>query len=281
MSFAMKYDKNGRPIGLAETAAEIQRPTIDQATVYVQPAEALDDLPVVEPEQQEAVEDLQQEVAAAEQKAVEEKAHAESIARQAAQESFRAVREKAERMEKERNEYMRMLEEEKSKKSESSDFELGDDDLVEAKHFKKYQKELQAIKKQTEQARYEASMAATELKIKSQFPDFDKVVSNNTINALKETYPELAQSLSTNTDMYSKAVSAYTIIKNLGLYKEDTFMADKIQAQKNASKPKPTASIAPQKGNSALSQANVFAEGLTPELMKQMRVEMESARKLY
>lgn len=280
MSFAMKYDKDGRPIGMADAVVEQPTPDVMQFA-QPEPAEPVENLPQIEPEQQEAVESLQQEVAQAEQRAIEEKVQAESIARQAALESFKAVREKAERLERERNEYMRMLEEERQRKAEASDIELADDDLVEAKHFKKYQRELQAIKKQTEQARQEAALAATELKLKSQFPDFEKVVCESTISALNDAYPELAKSLSTNNDVYSKAVSAYTMIKNLGIYKENTHMAEKTIAQKNAAKPKPLVSIAPQKGDSPLSKANVFAEGLSPELAKQLRAEMEAARKLY
>jgi hypothetical protein len=56
-------------------------------------------------------------------------------------------------------------------------------------------------------------------------------------------------------------------------------MADRAAAQKNASKPKPLASVSPQQGDSPLSRANAFANGLTPELQKQLRQEMEEARK--
>jgi hypothetical protein len=56
-------------------------------------------------------------------------------------------------------------------------------------------------------------------------------------------------------------------------------MADKLRAQKNAAKPKPLASVNPQQGDSPLSKANAFANGLTDDLKKQLRKEMEDARR--
>ena len=85
--------------------------------------------------------------------------------------------------------------------------------------------------------------------------------------------------LDTSTSFRAKAVSAYKHIKKLGLYTEDTYQADRDLAQRNAAKPKPLVSVSPQQGDSPLSRANAFANGLTPELQKQLRQEMEDARK--
>ena len=61
--------------------------------------------------------------------------------------------------------------------------------------------------------------------------------------------------------------------------KPDNYKTDRELAQKNASKPKPLASVSPQQGDSPLSRANAFANGLTNELKAQLRKEMEEARK--
>jgi hypothetical protein len=68
-------------------------------------------------------------------------------------------------------------------------------------------------------------------------------------------------------------------IKKLGIYTEDTYQADRERAQNNANKPRPLASVSPQQGESALSHANPFAGGLTPELKTSLLKEMEAARK--
>ena len=55
--------------------------------------------------------------------------------------------------------------------------------------------------------------------------------------------------------------------------------ADKRKAQENSAKPRPMASVSPQQGESPLSHANAFANGLTPELQKQLWKEMQDAKK--
>ena len=64
----------------------------------------------------------------------------------------------------------------------------------------------------------------------------------------------------------------------MGIYREDNYSKDRDKAQSNASKPKPLASVSPQQGDSPLSRANAFANGLTDELKSQLRKEMEQAR---
>lgn len=274
MSFEIKYDKNGMPLPMQEPAKQ----DVAQVTHFQQP------------EPQEPVYEPEEEPQATEEQIAAEVVQTENIAKQAAQESFKAIREKAERLERERNEYMRMFEEEKARKSETpyEDIKVNDDDLVEGRitkqldaKIKRLEQQLKDNEKRSVQSRQEAALAATEMRLKSQFPDFDRVVSSNTIAALNDSYPELATTISANKDVYSQAVSAYTMIKNLGLYKEDTYMPQKNQAQKNAAKPKPVASISQQKGDSALSNANAFAGGLDNDMRKQMIAEMEAARKLY
>jgi hypothetical protein len=158
------------------------------------------------------------------------------------------------------------------------EFNINADDLVEGKHLQQYAKKMKQLEAQLyqQQAANTANMAQAQLRAK--FPDFDKVVNEDNIEQLKYAYPELANTLNSSTDLYSTAVSAYTMIKNLGIVPKEDYVAQKAQAQKNAAKPKPLASVNPQQGDSPLSKANAFANGLTPELQKQLRKEMEQAR---
>ncbi len=151
-------------------------------------------------------------------------------------------------------------------------------DLVEGKHLQQYAKKMKQLEQQMYQQQQQNSATLAQAQIRAKFPDFDRVVNEDNIEQLRYAYPELANTLNSSTDLYSTAVSAYTMIKNLGFGPKEDYMAQKAQAQKNAAKPKPLASVNPQQGDSPLSKANAFANGLTDELKAQLRREMEQAR---
>lgn len=153
------------------------------------------------------------------------------------------------------------------------------DDLVEGKHLSKVDKKLRKLENELKQYQQKAQQATTEALLRAQYPDFEKVASRENIDLLRMQYPEIAATLNANTDLYNTAVSAYTLIKKLGIHKEDLFVADRERAQKNAAKPKPLASISPQKAESPLSHANAFANGLTQDLSKNLWKEMQEAMK--
>lgn len=193
--------------------------------------------------------------------------------------NFKNLRREKEAIQRERDELARRLQEIEQKKqpnNKEDEIELAPDDLVEWKHVDKQIKNLENKIKGYQQ---ESLVNATETKLKQQFPDFDKVVSVENIELLRDSYPEIAQTLNDSADLYNKAVSAYTLIKNFGIYKEDVFSNQRNLAQENSNKPKPLASVSPQKAESPLSKANMFAEGLTDELKKQLYKEMMDARR--
>ena len=113
-------------------------------------------------------------------------------------------------------------------------------------------------------------------KLKSKFPDFEQVVTQENIEKLKLAEPELFSSLTASQDLYAKGVSAYKALRGLGFVKDDNYQEQKEQVQSNRQKPMSTQAI---KGQSALADANVFAKGLTPELKKQLHQEMVEAAK--
>ena len=198
---------------------------------------------------------------------------------------MRALREKSDRIERERDEALRRLNEIETQKKQAQtpddddEISIGPDDLAEGKHLSKVSRKIKKLEEQIRAQQQQSVAVSVETRIKSAYPDFDKVVSKENIDLLKESYPEIAQSISESQDIYSKAVSAYTLIKKLGIHVEDLYTADKAIAQRNATKPKPLASVAPQQGDSPLSRANAFANGLTEELKVQLRKEMEEARR--
>jgi cell fate (sporulation/competence/biofilm development) regulator YlbF (YheA/YmcA/DUF963 family) len=195
--------------------------------------------------------------------------------------NFRALTEKAKRLERERDEAIRIAQAQQPQQTKEQDFEFtkADDELVEAKDVKAILREFKSVKEQLKKHQQISTEMTEEAMIRAQYPDYEKVVTQENIEALREKDPDLFETLRSSTSFRAKAVSVYKQIKNNGLYTEDTFTAERELAQRNANKPKPLASMSPQQGDSPLSRANAFANGLTPELRVQLIKEMEEARK--
>lgn len=222
----------------------------------------------------------QQEVVADQQESVRSQQSTEETAQQR---NFKSMREKAERAERERDEALRRLREIEAASKPSvpvvdEEFNIGPDELAEGKHLNKVVQEMKRLKGELSEYKRKSSQETTEARIKAEYPDFDKVVSRDNIEALKNDYPELAHTLNSSTDLYATAKSAYTLIRKLGISPEqNTYDMDKELAQRNASKPRPLTSVSPQQGDSALSRANAFANGLTDEVKEALRKEMFGA----
>jgi hypothetical protein len=121
----------------------------------------------------------------------------------------------------------------------------------------------------------EASTVDERLELKH--PDFGHVVSRENIETLKETEPELALSLAHISDPYKQGIAAYKMLKRLGIYQETVSSPEKEKALKNSQKP---VSINAVTKNSAIGNAHLFENGLTPALKKQLWEEMQNSRKL-
>lgn len=204
--------------------------------------------------------------------------------------NFKALRELKKKAEKERDEALRRyreLETERNRKNntieELSDEEILDidnDEFAEGKHLNKVVKKIRKMEQQLNQYNQQSSMLKTEAKIKSKYSDFDDVVTRENLEILAAREPEIAQGLNANPDLYSKAITAYTMIKNLKIYSSDKIMHAKEQQRinkkinENLSKPRAAASAAPQESDSPLSHANRFSEKMTDEERQRIYREM-------
>jgi len=281
--FEIKYDRDGAVI---RDKAQLQQ--LEQQAEEPEPVEQ-----EAAPEE-EAPQEEPQETAAESDNPPVEATVAPKEPLYDPQTSFKTLREAKLKAESERDELMRKIAdlEGRSKPSQQvqpqeddDDLQLGADDLVEGKHISKIQKKSQNRMKELEErlAKYEQQGAQerTEMMLKAKYQDFDKVVTPDNIAMLNEAYPEIARSLYTNQDLYTKAVSAYTLIKKFGIYQDSPFSSEKAVALKNVNKPRPATSLSPQQGDSALSRANSFASGLTDDLKSQLLKEMQAARREY
>jgi hypothetical protein len=268
MSFDMKYNKNGDPEINPEARALAKQ----------EPEQAVDVA-----EQSNESEGLETLAAATEEIKPE--------SAQGPQESFRELRAQKVKAERERDEAIRLAQQfmtnqqqpqanQPEQIEEDNSFTLGDNDLAEGKHLSKLSKEVKKLKQELNTYRAKTAEDVTEAKIKAQFPDFDKIVTRDNIEQLREQYPEIANTINSSTDLYGKAVSAYTMIKKFGIVPEvSPYQADIDRAQKNAAKPRALSSVSPQQGDSPLSRANAFANGLTDDLKKTLLKEMNDIRR--
>lgn len=204
---------------------------------------------------------------------------------------FKAVRDLKERAERERDEAIRRAQEVEARYSnirtnsaeplqeESQEITIGNDELAEGKHLKTLLNKISKLEKQQQQYQSQSSSSIIEARLKMQYPDIEKVVSKENVEILGIQYPELAATINESSDLYKKAVSAYTLIKKLGIHPEDNYREDRTRAAVNAAKPRTLSSVNPQQGDSPLSHANAFANGLTDELKASLLKEMMQARR--
>ena len=269
----MKYDRDGNPI-------KQQAPSFDEPVV-VEQTSSLDSLVETQTSEPESLDipDVHSDLSA---QPVQNN-HVKQPS-----ESWKQLREKALAAERRSQELEAALIQAQSQRQPAQtspeeteeEVSIDADALVEGKHLSKVNKQIRSLQDQLKQYQQQNTLSSTELKLKSQYNDFDSVVTRDNLESLRLAYPEIAQSLNSNPDLYAKAVSAYTMIKKLGIGVEDSFIEEKAAIQRNAAKPKPLASINPQQGDSPLSKANAFATSgkLTDELKAQMLKEMNEFR---
>ena len=117
-------------------------------------------------------------------------------------------------------------------------------------------------------------------RLKRKYSDFDEVVSQENLAKLKEIDPETADTIAhSRSSPYTRGASAYKRIKELNLI--DKHEDNRARAETNVSKPRPLNSVSPQSGDSPLSMANAFSNGLTKDVKKQLWREMQEASKNY
>lgn len=156
---------------------------------------------------------------------------------------------------------------------EEDDLGIADDALAEGKHLKELRKEIKQLKSYIK----EKEVSTVDERLSLKFPDFAEVVTKENIELLKQTEPELALSLYHTPDPYSQGISAYKLLKKVGVAKQDVSAPEKKRAQENSSKPVSVNAL--PKNNSAIGNAHLFENGLTPELKKSLYEEMKQAAK--
>lgn len=201
------------------------------------------------------------------------------------EENFRRLREKAERAERERDQVMMLLRQQEQQrlyneqmfsqhKQQAQEPTMDPDDYAPVNYvnqaIERKTKQMEARQLEQEQKLYSQMV---ETRVKTQYRDFDEVVSPENIAMLRELEPAYASSLAANPDLFMKAEGAYKLIKQLGIHKGTTNQAiARDRVNQNSSKPRP-ASVA-----SPLSQASSYDYvRMTEADMAREREELERA----
>lgn len=152
---------------------------------------------------------------------------------------------------------------------------LHDDDIVTKAQAKKMAAKMareiaQEVIKQRENA-------TVDDRLQMKYPDFAETVTRENIELLKQTEPELAMSLAHISDPYTQGAAAYKLLKKSGIGEEMKAPKEKQKAVSNSQKPVSVNAVTKQ---SAIGNAHLFENGLTPELKKQLWAEMQQLKKM-
>jgi hypothetical protein len=136
--------------------------------------------------------------------------------------------------------------------------------------------EIKALKGELHQTKSKESTYVVD-RLRAKYTDFDEVVTPENIEYLKTNNAALAKALARlQDDPYEQGLAAYDALKKTEWYQQRHTMQDKAKLEANSKKPVSVQSVRKQ---GALSEANQFANGLTPELKKQLLKEMAESRK--
>lgn len=153
---------------------------------------------------------------------------------------------------------------------------LKPDDLVEAKYV---QQEFKRMKEELEQTKQQMQTGIIEAQLKTRYTDFDNVVTKENLSALKESHPDIHQTIFTSPDLYAKGSTAYKLIKELVLSGKEApnYAVEQRKIAQNAAKPRNINTIKGAQTNSPLDKANSFATGdnTDPNYRKEVYKHME------
>lgn len=236
--------------------------------------QTVDQAPVQEQEYEESVEQVDQESS---DEAVEQ---SQETPKSKNQENIRALRERAERAEraeKERDELLKYVLAQQKHESPKTVYQepeeedylknigLEEDGLVEGKQLKYILKKQRELEKELSSYKQKATTETIEMKLKSEYPDFDKVISKDNLVQLRRINPDLADIIVSTPDLYKQGSIAYQMIKQYGIHKDPVYSLEKEAMTKNIAKPRSAAGAAPQSSNSPLSRAAMYDGPLTKE----------------
>jgi len=230
---------------------------------------------------QEEIQETQAAAPAEESNRAEEVQKAETFAKKSKNDedrNWKEARRKMQELEQKSREQEEVIKKLSAPKPEEDELaKLGDEDIITYGQHKKATVKLakevaaQAVKD------YVASTVDERLQLK--YDDFAQVVSPENIEFLKQNEPELAESLSYYPDPFKQGIAAYKLLKKLGITEGEVVAPQSKEKQKAAMNSQKPVSVNAVTKSSAIGNAHMFENGLTPELKASLRKEMADAAK--
>ena len=143
--------------------------------------------------------------------------------------NMKTLRERAEAAERKVKDFERQMQErqgysqptESNKqldKSADEEITIGDEELIEGKHLKKYISNVtKKYDRQLQEMKSQSAIDNAERALRAKYSDFDSVITEDNVNNFKALYPEEFSSVMSNTDPYARIKTAYTNIVNFGI----------------------------------------------------------------
>lgn len=187
----------------------------------------------------------------------------------------RQMREKDQQIDELRRDYQSIARKDPPKEEEDELAGLAKDDILTVAQAEKIAHKM--AKKAAEEAIRQRDVSTVDERVQLKFADYAEIVTKENIELLKQTEPELAESLYHIPDPYKQAVAAYKLLKKVTVKKEDPMSLEKKKAMENSQKPMSVNAVTKQ---SAIGNAHLFENGLTKELKGQLWKEMQDSMKL-
>lgn len=145
---------------------------------------------------------------------------------------------------------------------------------------KKLNRKIRSLEQKLDQqviTKRQMSIQEADEALREKLSDYDEVMSPQNLEFLKKNNRALFKAISSlEKDPYEQGLAAYDALKSTSWFQSRASMADKEKLEQNIKKPMSVQAVRKQ---SPLSEANKFANGLTPELKKVLLAEMNDARK--
>jgi len=167
------------------------------------------------------------------------------------------------------------VEEEKDK------YWLSEEDIVEGKDLRKVHNKVEALEKRLRNVTVATEETTVNSQLNLDHPDFKKVMTKANVDKLLDAYPEFADTLGANTNKYTQYKSAYRLIKQFGIYKEDTNSVEKRTINTNVNKPIPSNSLGSKSSSGPLAQVGHYNGALSDDMKRELREKNRLASQNY
>ncbi len=172
-------------------------------------------------------------------------------------------------------------------KIEEDDLGIGDDEIIEGKHLKKYIRELKNEVKRTKEELTQYNTRSVqqyaEERLKRTYTDIDSVVTQENLQRLAQAKPSLYRSIVANTDLYDRGEAAYDAIKTFVGTEKPKIQQTQPMADLGSQKPRSVANSSPQaprESESPLASVGGFDRRvLTKERQDELLAIIEQARR--